>query len=287
MDVNLQGKAVVVTGATSGIGLTVAEKMAEAGAFVVGVGRSPERNDRAVSSILEVVPEAQVTYLLADLSSQAQVRRLAGEIKDRLTKAGFSQLDVLINNAGVYMIRRVFTEDGIEMTFAVNFLAGFLLTHELMDWLARAKGRVLMSSSYSHRTTPLCLSRIVRPWPHLGVIAYKRSKLSDVLFAYELNRRNLGFSAFAVDPGLVNTEIASKGGTGIEELVWRRKRLQGTSAEVPAQTYLYLAGALQVDTSKGYYFKDSVYLRPSRQSENPRLARRLWNLASDLTGVSW
>lgn len=287
MDINLQGKAVVVTGATSGIGLTVAEKMAEAGPFVIGVGRSPERNDRAVSSILKAVPDARVTYLLADLSSQAQVRRLAGEIRETLTKAGFSQLDVLVNNAGVYMIRRVLTEDGIEMTFAVNFLAGFLLTHELLDWLARAKGRVLMSSSYSHRTTPLCLNRVVHPWPHLGVIAYKRSKLSDVLFAYELNRRNLGITAFSVDPGLVNTEIASKGGTGIEELVWRRKRLQGTSAEVPAQTYLYLAGATQVDTSKGFYFKDSAFLRPSRQSENPRLARRLWDLACELTGVMW
>ncbi len=125
------------------------------------------------------------------------------------------------------MIRRVFTEDGIEMTFAVNFLAGFLLTYELQDWLARAKGRVLMSSSYSHRTTPLCLKRVAHPWPHIGVIAYKRSKLSDVLFAYEVNRRNLGITAFAVDPGLVNTEIASKGGTGIEELVWRRKAAAG------------------------------------------------------------
>ncbi|MBG0788260.1 MAG: SDR family NAD(P)-dependent oxidoreductase, partial [Anaerolineaceae bacterium] len=227
MDGNLKGKAVVVTGATSGIGLTVAEKMAEAGAFVIGVGRSRERNDRAVDSIRKVVPDAKVRYLLADLSSQTQVWRLAGEIKDTLTKAGFSQLDVLVNNAGVYMIRRVFTEDGIEMTFAVNFLAGFLLTSELLDWLVRAKGRVLLSSSYSHRTTPVCLSRIAHPWPHIGVIAYKRSKLSDVLFAYELNRRNLGITAFAVDPGLVNTEIASKGGTGIEELVWRRKRLQG------------------------------------------------------------
>lgn len=285
MDINLQGKTVVVTGATSGIGLAVVEKMAQAGAYVIGVGRSAARNEQARSAVLDSVPGARVTYLLADLSGQAQVRQLAVEIKDTLTKAGFGQLDVLVNNAGVYMIHKKLTEEGIEMTFAVNHLAGFLLTHELLDWLVRSGGRVVMSSSYAHRTTPLCLSRIANPWPHIGVMAYKRSKLSNVLFAYELNRRNLGITAFAVDPGLVNTEIASKGGAGIEELVWRRKRLQGTTADVPAQTYLYLAGAQGVDTSEGYYFKDSAYFRPSRQSESERLARRLWDLSCRLTGV--
>ena len=108
-----------------------------------------------------------------------------------------------------------------------------------------------------------------------------------MLFAYELNRRNLGITAFAVDPGLVKTEIGSKGGVGIEELAWRWKRQQGTTADVAAKTYLYLAADPEVDTAKGFYFKDSAYLRPSRQSENPRLARGLWDLASRLTGVEW
>lgn len=284
---NLQGKTVVVTGATSGIGLAVAVKMAMAGAFVIGVGRSSVRNDRARASILQAVPDAKVIYLLADLSSQTQVRRLTGEIMQTLTKEGYNQLDVLVNNAGVYMIRKAMTEDGIETTFAVNHLAGFLLTYELRDWLARAQGRVLTTSSYSHRTTPLCLGRVVNPWPHVGLMAYKRSKLSNVLFTYELNRRDFGITAFAVDPGLVNTEIASKGGKGLEELVWRRRRLQGTTAEVPARTYLYLAGEPEIDVSKGYYFKDSAPLKPSRQSEKEGLARRLWNLSCRLTGVKW
>ena len=284
---NLQGKTVVVTGATSGIGLAVAVKMAMAGAFVIGVGRLSVRNDRARASILQAVPDAKVIYLLADLSSQTQVRRLAGEIKTALTKAGYNQLDVLVNNAGVYMIRKAMTEDGIETTFAVNHLAGFLLTYELQDWLVRAQGRVLTTSSYSHRTTLLCLGRVVDPWPHVGLMAYKRSKLSNVLFTYELNRREYGITAFAVDPGLVNTEIASKGGKGLEELVWHRRRLQGTTAEVPARTYLYLAGEPEIDVSKGYYFKDSAPLKPSRQSEKEGLARRLWNLSCRLAGVKW
>lgn len=287
MTYDLQGKSVVVTGATSGIGLAVAEKLAGAGAFVIGVGRSAERNARATDLILEKVPSARVTYLLADLASQRQVRQAAGEIRDKLKAAGFAQLDVLVNNAGVYMPRKIMTEDGIEMTFAVNHLAGFLLTHALLDLLQHARGRVLTTSSYSHRTTPLCLSRVTNPWPHIGLMAYKRSKLSNVLFTYELNRRDLGLTAFAVDPGLVNTAIASKGGKGIEALVWRRRRLDGTPAEVPARTYLYLAGEPQVDVSKGYYFKDSAFLAPGRQSRSEKLARNLWDLSCELTGVEW
>ena len=261
--------------------------MLQAGAYVIGVGRSPARNDRAIASLCESTPGARVEYLLAELSSQAAVRRLAGEIKETLTKAGFAQLDVLVNNAGVYMSQKVITEDGVEMTFAVNHLAGFLLTHELMDWLAPAQGRVLTTSSYSHRTTPLCLSRITNPWPHIGLMAYKRSKLSNVLFTYELNRRDLGVTAFAVDPGLVNTGIAAKGGRGLEKFVWKFRRKQGTTAEVPARTYLYLAGEPEIDVSQGYYFKDSAFFQPSRQSENERLARQLWDLSCRLTGVEW
>jgi len=287
MEYDLQGKAVVVTGATSGIGLAVAVKMLQAGAYVIGVGRSLARNDRAKESLRETIPGAKVEYLLAELSNQTEVRRLAGEIKETLTKAGYTQLDILVNNAGVYMSQKVITDDGVEMTFAVNHLAGFLLTHELMDWLTPARGRVMTTGSYSHRTTPLCLSRVVNPWPHIGLVAYKRSKLSNVLFTYELNRRDLGITAYAVDPGLVNTGIAAKGGRGLEKFVWQYRREQGTTAEVPARTYLYLAGEPEIDVSQGYYFKDSAFLQPSRQSENERLARQLWDLSCRLTGVTW
>jgi NAD(P)-dependent dehydrogenase (short-subunit alcohol dehydrogenase family) len=118
-------------------------------------------------------------------------------------------------------------------------------------------------------------------------MAYKRSKLSNVLFTYELNRRKLGVMAFAVDPGLVNTDIASKGSTGIEDLIWRRRRLKGTLAEVPARTYLYLVGEREVDVSQGYYFRDSAFLAPSRQSVDEKAARKLWDLSCELTGVVW
>ncbi len=287
MAYDLSGKAVVVTGATSGIGLAVARQFAETGAFVIGVGRSAERNAIAAESILKTVPQAKVIYLLADLASQAQVRRLAVEVKQTLKNNGFDRLDVLVNNAGVYMEKRVLTEDDIETTFAVNHLAGFLLTHELLDWLRRANGRVMMTSSYSHRTTPLCLNRITHPWPHIGLMAYKRSKLCNVLFAYELNRRYSDLTAFAVDPGLVNTGIASKGSNGIADWVWRRRRHAGTSPDIPARTYVYLAGEETVDTTHGYYFKDCQPMAPSKKAQDPVLAKKLWDLSSRLVGVEW
>jgi NAD(P)-dependent dehydrogenase (short-subunit alcohol dehydrogenase family) len=287
MGYDLSGKSVVVTGATSGIGLAVARQMARAGAFVIGVGRSAERNARAEAEVRGAGPAARVTYLLADLGSQAQVRRLADGIKRTLADAGFDGLDALVNNAGVYMTPKVMTEDGIEMTFAVDHLAGFLLTHELLDPLRRAKGRVLTTSSYSHRTTPLCLGRIADPWPYVGLVAYKRSKLCNVLFTYELNRRYPELAAFAVDPGLVNTEITLKGGRGIEAWIWERKKQQGTTADVPARTYMYLVGEEQVDISRGYYFRDCAPLAPSPQSRWMRPAARLWALSCTLTGVRW
>ena len=285
MTYDLQGKAAVITGATSGIGLAVARQFAEAGAFVIGVGRSVERNKIAAESVLAISPRAEASYLLADLASQAQVRRLVVEIKDTLTQYGFDHLDVLVNNAGVYMEKMVLTEDGIETTFAVNHLAGFLLTHELLDWIRRGHGRVLTTSSYSHRTTPLCLSRITHPWPHIGLMAYKRSKLCNVLFTCELNRRYPDLTAFAVDPGLVNTAIASKSSKGIADWVWRRRRNAGTSPDIPARTYVFLAGEEYIDASHGYYFKDSKPLTPGRQAQDPALAERLWELSTKLVAI--
>jgi len=288
MGYDLKGKNIVVTGATSGIGLAAVRLFVSAGAFVVGVGRSEERNQRAKEGILSDFPQGQVEYLLANLESQAQVRSLSNNIAKLISKRGDNHLDVLVNNAGAYFAKKQLTEDGVERTFAINHLAPFLLTYELLQLLLNAEqGRVLAVSSYSHRTTPLCLSRIANPWPHISLMAYKRSKLCNVLFTYAINRRYDQLRAFAVDPGLVNTSIASKGGNGISHWVWRFRRNQGTPADVPAQTILYLSAEKEIDTSQGYYFKDSRPLTSSPKSRRADLAEKLWALSCRLTGVSW
>ncbi len=286
MNRTLGAKNILVTGATSGIGLAAAKILAGRGNFVIGVGRSLEKNQAALDAIMQVYPDAGVAYLLADLSSQREIRKLAEETGVLLRTRGTDHLDVLVNNAGVYLENKHLTEDGIETTFAVNHLAPFLLTHQLMYLLENSNDpRVLTVSSYSHYTTWLSLKRIANPWPYVGVLAYKRSKLCNVLFTYELNRRFSDLSAFAVDPGLVNTGIASKGSHGISHWIWRLRRKQGTATDVPARTIAYLALEDGIDTSKGYYFKDSTPKQPSRNAQRKDLAGKVWRLSSSLTGV--
>jgi NAD(P)-dependent dehydrogenase (short-subunit alcohol dehydrogenase family) len=281
-------KNIVVTGATSGIGLAAVKLLVESGAFVIGVGRSEKRNQKAQESVLSVAPNASVKYVLADLASQIQVRSLAKKINKLLDAEKRPYVDALVNNAGAYLEKKHMTEDGVEKTFAVNHLAPFLLTHALLPLIKKAEqGRVLTVSSYSHYTTPLCLNRIADPSPYIGLLAYKRSKLCNVLFVYELNRRYDDVAGFAVDPGLVNTEIASKGSDGISDWVWRFRRKQGTSAEVPARTILYLCGEDNIPVDQGYYFKDCQPKTPSRNAKRPDLAARLWSLSTDLTGLAW
>jgi NAD(P)-dependent dehydrogenase (short-subunit alcohol dehydrogenase family) len=284
----LAGKTVVVTGATSGIGLAVVRRMAGAGAFVVGVGRSQERNRAAKDKIVNKIPETRVEYLLADLSEQSQVRRLADEIRSLLASKGFSSLDVLVNNAGVYLAKKTLTSDGIEMTFAVDHLAGFLLTHELWSLLLESGDpRVMTMSSYAHRTTWMNLNRIANPRPYFSLLAYKRAKLCNVLFTRALNRRFPVVKAVAVDPGLVNTGIASKGGRGISSWVWGCHRYQGLSPDVPAEVILRLAADPSLDLSLGSYYKEGEPCPPSRRAQDNGLGDRLWDLSCELTEIMW
>lgn len=289
LNISLAGKTILITGATSGIGFASAKILAKMGAFVVGVGRDAGRNERAKAKIISENPKANIAYLLADLASQDQVQGLAKDTFNLLDEHGINALDVLVNNAGIYLEKGQYTEDGIEKTFAVNHLAPFLLSHELLPLLENAKKpRILTVTSYSHRTTPMILSRLAGPWPYIGLLAYKRSKLCNVLFTNEFNRRIDGnIQAFAVDPGLVNTSIASKGSDGISDWVWRLRRKQGTKSEIPAKTIAYLSGAEKVDTSQGYYFKNCAPVKPSFLARNEGLAQRLWELSSDLANIEW
>jgi len=285
---DLIGKSVVVTGATSGIGLAAVKEFAAKGAFVIGVGRSEARCHNSFVQVKAGNPLGQAVYLLADLSDLSQIRTLGQVILAVLEKHGLSHLDLLINNAGVYLDKKQVTADGIEMTFAVNHLASFLLTYELHKKLQQAgPGRVLNVSSYSHRTTPLNLKHITDPKPYFGLLAYKRSKLCNVLFTRSLNKRLSQIQAFAIDPGLVNTDIASKAGHGISHWAWRSRRKKGTLPEVPVRTLLYLASEDKIDLSQGIYIKASEPKMASRKSHREDLAEELWSLSCRLTGIAW
>ena len=284
---DLSGKTALVTGATSGIGRQAAATLANLGAFVIGVGRSPQRCLQAEASIRADFPEARLCYLLADLSQMSQVRALAASVRSLLNSNSMPALDLLVNNAGVYSSKYVRTADEFELTMAVNHLAPFLLTHELLPRLTgAASGRIITVSSGAHYGATLDLKRLNHPLIYFGLWAYKVSKLANVLFTAELSRRLAGTPAraFALDPGLVNTDMGEKAGDWLSSLVWSRRKRGGAAPEVPVRTVIYLAS--QTSLPEAIYWRECRPKTPSRQAQRAGLAHQLWELSTRLCAVN-
>lgn len=290
-DVCTQDRIVVITGATSGIGFNTALKLAGSGMTVIGTGRSQPRCDEAKNAILKVYPEARLHFITADLSSMKQVRELAENIRNYLRILGKDHLDTLVNNAGTFSSWYVSTAEGFELQFAVNHLAPFLLTHELLPELGASQaGKVIMVSSGSHYGARIHWKDVLMRRHYNCLSAYKQSKLANVLFAAEFNRRfgsGSSVRAFAIDPGLVNTDIGCKGTTGIAHWIWMKRRRKGTGAEVPAACIAYLCLNAQVQSSPDVYWKDCRPKAPSRYSRRPDVAVRFWELSEKLCGIKY
>jgi NAD(P)-dependent dehydrogenase (short-subunit alcohol dehydrogenase family) len=285
----MEKKIAVITGATSGIGYQTALTLAAAGFEILGVGRSPQRCQKAEETIRQAVPGAAVKYFVADLARQAQVRSAAAEITAYLRSRGIGTLDILVNNAGTFADRYTPTEDGVEMTLAVNHMAPFLLTHELLPLLLAApSGRVITVSSESHHNTFMDFSYLARPLIYVSLWAYKVSKLANVLYSAEFNRRLAGSSvrAYAVDPGLVNTDIGLKGTSGISQWVWKLRQRSGTGTDLPAQTIAHLCED-RIEDQEELYWRSSRPGRASRAALNPKTASRLWEISCKLCGIEW
>lgn len=289
MNLDLRDKTFVLTGATSGIGLAAAQLLAERGAFLIGVGRSVERCAQVESMLRSTHAGAQVQYYVADLSVLAQIRQLGCEIHTGLARQQLNSLDGLINNAGTFTYRMNLTPEGFEMQWAVNHLAPFLLTHELLPLLqATPAGRVVTVSSGSHYNTRLRWNDIQLRHGYFCLLAYKQTKLANVLFTAELNRR-LGdkstLRAFAADPGLVFTEMGFKGNPALVRWIWDRRRRSGVSPQQSARGVVYLATELSIQNSPEIYWKDSHPKAPDRYALNEKAARRLWNLSEQMCGI--
>jgi NAD(P)-dependent dehydrogenase (short-subunit alcohol dehydrogenase family) len=277
----------VVTGATSGIGLATAHALAARGNAVLLVGRDPVRT-RAAVELVQAGTGAPVRGFLADLASQRDVRQLACDLRRAIDRDDLS-LAAVVHSAGVFSSRRVLTDDGIELTFAVNHLAPFLLTHELVDGLGPdAVGRVVVVGSNAHRAATIDPDRVAWPRRYRALRAYNQSKLANELFVRALASRLDGIEtgAFVVDPGLVDTAIGTKHSGPAARLVWQLRRRLGTSPDAPARTIAALAaGELGRDES-GTTWRDGRRIEPSAWALDGALAERLWETSSALCGVS-
>lgn len=287
-DKKITGKTIVVTGATSGIGLATANALAGRGGFVIGVGRSQTRCQEAERFIKSNYPQADLLYLVADFSSLKQVKRLAAEIKEVLASRGRG-LDVLINNAGTFCSWYTTSAEGHELQLAVNHLAPFLLTHELLPLLRKAPAaRILTVSSGSHYGTWINWRDIQLRRHYNCLWAYKRSKLANVLFTAELNRRlqeKDRIRAYAVDPGLVNTEMGLKATVGLANWIWKKRRHKGVSSEEGAATSVFLATEDLGNDTQEIYWRDCQPKKPSRYALSNKHAKRLWELSERMCGI--
>ncbi|OGN82558.1 MAG: short-chain dehydrogenase [Chloroflexi bacterium GWB2_54_36] len=287
-DILMNGKVCMVTGATSGMGEMTARRLAELGATVILVGRSRERGDETLRRIVAATGNTSVELMLADLSSQAQIRQLAQRFKSR-----YQQLHVLVNNAGAWITTRQECIDGIEMTFALNHLGYFLLTNLLLDTLkASAPARIINVASYGHASGRIDFDDLQGRREYNGMQAYRQSKLANVLFTYELARRlaGTGVTVNAVNPGLVATRFGLNNfgviPARIVNLLIRVYGLVGANAEQGAQTSIYLATSPNVEGITGKYFEKQTAVPSSEESYDPATASRLWQVSEAMTGLS-
>ena len=285
----LTGKTWIVTGATSGIGLACAEILAEQGGYVIGVGRSAERCGAAETRLRSINPQGDARYFVSDLSLQSEVRALAGRIRETLAERG-QALDGLINNAGTFTYWMALTREGFEMQWAVNHLAPYLLTHELLPLLQAAPAaRVVTVSSDSHYGARMDWDDPQMRRRYNGLSAYGRTKLANILFTLELKRR-LGptpwVKAFAADPGLVKTEIGFKGTPPLVRWIWERRRAGGMSPEESARGIVRLLTEPALQESAEIYWRHGQPRQASPAARDAQSAARLWALSEKMCGIT-
>jgi retinol dehydrogenase 14 len=279
----MAGRTVLVTGATGGIGRATALGLAAMGAHLAITGRDRGRTEDAAHQI-RAAGGGQVDAFVADLSAQSQVRRLAAEVLQRLPR-----IDVLVNNAGGYWNTRHVTADGLERTFALNHLAPFLLTSLLLGRLTQsAPARVVTVSSNAQAQGRIDFDDLQAERSYSGARAYNQSKLANVLFTYELARRLPGTSvtANALHPGLVNTSFGAEDPGAVQRLFVPFMRPFMKAPARGAATSIRVASAPGLEHVTGRYFAGGQPRKSSRRSYDQAVAARLWQVSTDLTGLT-
>jgi retinol dehydrogenase 14 len=275
---------VLVTGGTGGIGLATADALAGLGARVGIVGRDAERARAAAETIRARHARAVVDIFVADLSAQAEARRLADDVC-----TAYPRLNVLVNNVGGFWAHRHETTDGLERTFAVNHLAPFLLTNLLLERLtSNAPARIVTVSSGAHSLGRLDFADLQGEQHYSGSRAYNQSKLANLLFTYELARRSDPrlVTANALHPGMVRTGFGAEDQQPLWRIVAPLARPFMKSPALGARLPVYLASSPEVQGVTGAYFAGGRPRRSSASSYEQQVAAKLWRISARLVGVA-
>jgi retinol dehydrogenase-14 len=282
-DISMTGKTVLVTGGTGGIGRAAAIALASMGARVGITGRDRARAEHAAAAITRKSGNPAVDVFVADMSSQAEVRRLAHEVL-----AAYPRLDVLLNNVGGFWANRHLTADGLEHTFALNHLAPFLLTSLLLERLkSSAPARIVTVSSGAQSMGRIDFDDLMGEGTYSGQRAYNQSKLANVMFTYELARclEGTGVTATVLHPGVTNTGFGAEDtarGWGPLIAIMRlfmQKPAQG------AETSVYLASSPEAEGLTGQYFASRMPRLSHKASYDAATTARLWQVSADLVGL--
>ena len=279
----MQGKTVVATGATSGVGEQAVLALARMGARIVFVARDERRAEATLAKLERIAPRRGHTVHLADLSSMAETRRVG-----LLIGRSEPRVDVLINNAGAMFAERRVTAEGLELTFALNHMAYFGLTDALGERLAAATpARVVSTASAAHLRASLDFSDLQTARGYSGWRAYARSKLANILFTREAARRlaGAGVTANCFHPGFVASRFGSASGGWTSRLMPLAKMFAITPEE-GADTLVYLASSPEpADVSGGYFVKRKA-VQPSASACDDEAAQKLWE-ASEALAAPW
>ena len=278
----MKDKTVLITGANAGIGLTTSVGLAKLGARVLMVSRDEGRGRKAQTLVKEKSGNGNVHLLLAELSDQDSIRKLA-----RVVKEGFGELNVLLNNAAVIRRRREVTGDGFETQFAVNHLAYFLLTGLLLDLLkANSPARIVNVSSQVHAGAVIDFEDLHSERDYTRTKVYGRTKLANILLTYELSRRleGTGVTANCLHPGIVATNLLADAG-GLPRKLKAVTRIISVDAESGARTSVHLASSEEVEGVSGRYFVRERAVESSSESYDESVARRLWDVSCQMTGL--
>jgi NAD(P)-dependent dehydrogenase (short-subunit alcohol dehydrogenase family) len=279
----MTGKTVLITGGTGGIGKATAIGLASLGARVGITGRDRVRAETAAAAIAEEAGNPAIDVFVADMSSQAEVRRLAADVLGTYPK-----LHVLVNNVGGFWSHRHVTADGLEHTFALNHLAPFLLTSLLLDRLAMSSpARIVTVASAAQGMGTIDFGDLMGERNYSGQSAYNQSKLANVMFTYELARRleGSGVTATVVHPGMTNTAFSSEDPSRLFAPLVALMRPFMRKPAKGAETPIFLASSPEAAGITGTYFADLAPKESNKASYDRATTGHLWDVSASLVGL--